>query len=153
MLYRCVFFFSFLPGLFWNFYHLFDMAPPTIPSTKQGDVINCSKELKDITWPRGDTKLLFECWKIFDEWGQRYFTIERSSLVKYFLTLEEKFRVSARPSISTFLLQLIIHLNCLSPRPLKILFFKSHWVLQSPQEKLSEIPAAGWTRPPPTRDL
>ena len=70
-------FFSF-PGLFWNFNHLFDMAPPTIPSTNQGDVVNCSKELKDITWPRGDTKSHLECWKIFHEWGQRYFTNEYS---------------------------------------------------------------------------
>ena len=24
-----------------------------------------------ITWPRGDRKFLFECWKIFHEWAQR----------------------------------------------------------------------------------
>ena len=33
---------------------------------------------EDITWPLGDTKFLFECWKIFS-------------------TLEEKFRISKRP--------------------------------------------------------
>ena len=27
--------------------------------------------IEDITWPRGDTKFLFECWKIFHEWAQR----------------------------------------------------------------------------------
>ena len=27
--------------------------------------------LEDITWPRGDTTFLFECWKIFHEWAQR----------------------------------------------------------------------------------
>ena len=38
------------------------------------------------------------------------------SLVKYFSTLEEKFRISALPSISTSLLQLIIHRN----RPIRL---------------------------------
>ena len=28
-------------------------------------------EVEDITWPRGDTKFLFKCWKIFHEWVQR----------------------------------------------------------------------------------
>jgi len=32
--------------------------------------------MEDITWPRGDTKFLFECWK--------YFTNESSEQVKYF---------------------------------------------------------------------
>ena len=27
--------------------------------------------MADITWPRGDTKFLFECWRIFHEWAQR----------------------------------------------------------------------------------
>ena len=27
--------------------------------------------IEDITWLRGDTKFLFECWKIFHEWAQR----------------------------------------------------------------------------------
>ena len=27
--------------------------------------------IEDITWPRGDTKFLFECWKIFHGWAQR----------------------------------------------------------------------------------
>ena len=27
--------------------------------------------VEDITWPRGDTKFLFSCWKIFHEWAQR----------------------------------------------------------------------------------
>ena len=31
----------------------------------------CDEEIEDITWPRGDTKFLFECWKIFHEWTQR----------------------------------------------------------------------------------
>ena len=34
------------------------------------------KDMEDITWPCGDTKFLFECWK--------YFTSERSERVKYF---------------------------------------------------------------------
>ena len=42
------------------------------------------------TWLRGDTKFLFSCWK-------RYFTHSPRSLVKYFSTLTEKFRISARP--------------------------------------------------------
>ena len=27
--------------------------------------------IEDITWLHGDTKFLFECWKIFHEWTQR----------------------------------------------------------------------------------
>ena len=27
-------------------------------------------DIEDITWPRGDTKFFFECWKIFHEWMQ-----------------------------------------------------------------------------------
>ena len=27
--------------------------------------------IEDITWLHGDTKFLFECWKIFHEWAQR----------------------------------------------------------------------------------
>ena len=54
-------FFLFPPIYSENFNHLFDMAPPTIPSTNQGDVMNRSRQLKDITRPRRDTKLLFEC--------------------------------------------------------------------------------------------
>ena len=27
--------------------------------------------IEDITWQRGDTKFLFECWKICHEWAQR----------------------------------------------------------------------------------
>ena len=30
-----------------------------------------SADIEDITWPRGDTKFLSECWKIFHEWAQR----------------------------------------------------------------------------------
>ena len=43
----------------------------------------------NITWPLGDMKLLFSCWK--------YFTRSLRSLVKYFSTLEEKSCISARP--------------------------------------------------------
>ena len=28
------------------------------------------REKEDITWPRGDMKFLFDCWKIFHEWAQ-----------------------------------------------------------------------------------
>ena len=28
-------------------------------------------ETEDITWLRGDTKFLFDCWKIFHEWAQQ----------------------------------------------------------------------------------
>ena len=45
--------------------------------------------IEDITWPRGDTKFLFECWKIFHEWAQR--------MSEIFSTREEKFRISKRP--------------------------------------------------------
>ena len=48
-----------------------------------------SLDIEDITWPRGDTKFLFECWKIFHEWVQRTSEI--------FSTWEEKFRISKRP--------------------------------------------------------
>ena len=123
-----------------NFNHLFDIGPPTIPSTNQGDVMNCSKEL---TWPPGDTKLLFECWKIFQEWGRRYYTRSLRSLVKYFSTLEEKFRISARPSISTSLLQLIIHRNCLFPRPQKILFSSSPGYYNRPKRNWAKFRPAG----------
>ena len=41
--------------------------------------------IEDITWPRGDTKLLFECWKIFHEWVQRmgeiFFQHEKGNVV------------------------------------------------------------------------
>ena len=30
-----------------------------------------ARESPVITWPRGDTKFLFECWKILHEWAQR----------------------------------------------------------------------------------
>ena len=30
-----------------------------------------SNYIENITWPRGDTKFLFECWKIFHKWAQR----------------------------------------------------------------------------------
>ena len=46
--------------------------------------------IEDITWPRGDTKFLLECWKIFHEWAQRTSEI-------FFSTREEKFRISKRP--------------------------------------------------------
>ena len=43
------------------------------------------KKKEDITWPRGDTKFLFECWKIFYEWAQRtseiFFQHERRNFV------------------------------------------------------------------------
>ena len=31
----------------------------------------CVYDIEDITWPRVDTKFLFECWKIFHKWVQR----------------------------------------------------------------------------------
>ena len=46
-------------------------------------------DIEDITWPRRDTKFLFECWKIFHEWAQRTSEI--------FSTHEEKFCISKRP--------------------------------------------------------
>ena len=48
-----------------------------------------SLDIEDITWSRGETKFLFECWKIFHEWVQRTSEI--------FSTWEEKFRISKRP--------------------------------------------------------
>ena len=41
--------------------------------------------IEDITWPLGDTKFLFECWKRFHEWAQRtseiFFQHEKSNFV------------------------------------------------------------------------
>ena len=41
--------------------------------------------VEDITWPRGDTKFLFSCWKIFHEWAQwtteLFFQHEKRNLV------------------------------------------------------------------------
>ena len=41
--------------------------------------------IEDITWPCGDTKFLFECWKIFQEWAQRtseiFFQHEKQNFV------------------------------------------------------------------------
>ena len=31
--------------------------------------IAAAKKIEDIRWPRGDTKFLFDCWKIFHEWA------------------------------------------------------------------------------------
>ena len=31
----------------------------------------CNKNIDNSTWPHGDTKFLFECWKIFHEWAQQ----------------------------------------------------------------------------------
>ena len=49
------------------------------------------KDIEDITWPLGDTKFLFECWKIFHEWN-------------IFSTREEKFRISKRPCNVLFII-------------------------------------------------
>ena len=42
-------------------------------------------DIEDITWPRGDTKSLFKCWKIFHEWAQQtseiFFQHEKRNLV------------------------------------------------------------------------
>ena len=43
------------------------------------------KNKQNITWPLGDTKFLFSCWKIFH------------SFANIFSTLQEKFRISAQP--------------------------------------------------------
>ena len=48
----------------------------------------CSCNKQNITWPPGDTKFLFSSWNII--------TCSLHSLMKYFSTLEEKFRISAR---------------------------------------------------------
>ena len=49
----------------------------------------CLYNKQNITWPLKDTKFLFLCWKIFNSFVR--------SLVKYFSTLKEKFRISAWP--------------------------------------------------------
>ena len=59
--------------------------------------LTIENEIEDITWPRGDTKFLFECWK-------KYFTSERSERVKYFSTLEEKFCISKQPCNVLFII-------------------------------------------------
>ena len=56
-----------------------------------------STYIEDITWPHGDTKFLFECWKIFHEWAQRTSEI-------FFSTREEKFRISKRPCNILFII-------------------------------------------------
>ena len=53
--------------------------------------------MEDITWPRGDMKFLFECWKIFHEWPQRTSEI-------FFSTREEKFRISKWPCNVLFII-------------------------------------------------
>ena len=50
-----------------------------------------------ITWPRRDTKFLFERWKIFHEWAQRTSEI-------FFSTREMKFRISKRPCNVLFII-------------------------------------------------
>ena len=47
-------------------------------------------DVEDITWPHGDTKFLFECWKIFHEREQWTSEI-------FFSTREEKCHISKRP--------------------------------------------------------
>ena len=54
------------------------------------------KDIEDITWPRGDKKFIFECWKIFHEWAQRTSEI--------FATREDKFRISVRPCNFPFII-------------------------------------------------
>ena len=53
------------------------------------------EDIEDITWPRGDTKFFFECWKIFHEWVQRTSEI--------FSTREEKI-VSPSSHVKFYLL-------------------------------------------------
>ena len=84
--------------------------------------MNCSKELHGRAEIRNYSSSVE---KYFKSEGSDITLVSLRSLVKYFSTLEEKFLISARPSISTSLLQLIIHRNCLSPRPQKILFSSS----------------------------
>ena len=42
-------------------------------------------DIEDITWPHGDTKFLFKCWKIFREWAQQtseiFFQHEKGNFV------------------------------------------------------------------------
>ena len=47
-----------------------------------GNTLNLNKQR--ITWPRRETKFLFECWKKFEQ-------------VKYFLTWKKKFRIFKKP--------------------------------------------------------
>ena len=55
-------------------------------------------EIEDITWPRRDTKFVFECWKIFHEWAQWTSEI-------FFSALKDKFRTSKRPCNVLFIIQ------------------------------------------------
>ena len=43
--------------------------------------------IEDITWPRGDTKFLFECWKIFHEWAQRTIEINTNEIPNHFILI------------------------------------------------------------------
>ena len=56
----------------------------------------CGWYIEDITWPRGDTKFLFECWKIFHSFA----ALTR----EIFSTREEKFRISKRPCNVLFII-------------------------------------------------
>ena len=53
-------------------------------------------DIEDITWPRGDTKFFFECWK--------YFTSECSERVKYFFQHEKRNFVSPSSRVMFYLL-------------------------------------------------
>ena len=121
-----VFFFFSSSRCILNFNHLFDIAPSTIPSTNQGDVMNCSKQLKDILGMVA-----------------RRYEITIRVLKNISRVSAAKFRVSARPSVSTSLLQLIIHLNCLSPRPQKILFSSSSGYYNRPKRNWAKFRQAG----------
>ena len=60
--------------------------------------------IEDTTWPHGDTKFLFECWRIFYVWGH-HFCSERRDLLcshsnSYLFTSEDK--VFWRVKISCF---------------------------------------------------
>ena len=50
----------------------------------------CLYNKKNITWPLGDTKVLFPCWKNISR-------VSAANEWNIFSTLEEKFRISARP--------------------------------------------------------
>ena len=60
-------------------WHLFTHA--YIYKTINKTFIHIIHDIEDVTWPRGDTKFLFECWKIFHECAQR--TSEIFSTRKY----------------------------------------------------------------------
>ena len=80
---------------------------------------NFKTDIEDITWPRGDTKFVFECWKIFPS--------ERSEWVRYFFQHDKRNFVSPSEHVMFYLLYK--HQWNTKPCHLKIVFWCERCVL------------------------